>query len=547
MNTDNKKPVQNEEQKVSEKNSKNNEGRTKIYISNAERQKAYRDRINQSVRRKLHRAQYNWNYNHHAVQLDVFEERPEKMYFLLTIGEEYLIACRFHDSKQKFKQGKIEYRKFPKDEAINTFNKLKMRDGSSVYWENVDDKKSQARNFLAKYDSGKDFFYHYPLYEMPFMFALAEEKDVSLDLSKIPARRYIVRLLSGLTFPQEEKAQKAFVKEMFIKIAEDVNDEGFVARGTYHFKANIIIEMLTTLSLFSDVYPPIARSMEHFRKTKEEVAKKYEYNPIKNLTGTIIDAEHYKYFQYDHLNKILDLAYDASPSFFNFCILGLSTGLRLTELEKLIDGKFRYVTEGAFLNYKGGELVTKTAGKVELSLMVNPELSIVSRLILFYDNILNIEDFFDLKKDKIRLLHPEMKDYVARCFRTTCATMLAYCDKLNGRGRASLRDAQNRLGHSTMNMVIRIYAKRIPSTGSPLRYYNFSGVIKIDGHDITQHSNLWDSWLLQKYVEKTVLNLSHSQNADTELRKFKMLCLSEAKKFDEAVGANVEGIPDASF
>lgn len=520
--------------------------RKRIHSTPAEKQKKYRERAKISVTKRLQRAHNEWMKSKNAQEFDRFEHSPDRIFYFVLVDNKFRIQLRYFDSTAKHRNSKLnEVSCVSKEEATKLFDEIKNGIQKTLKaWDTVDDRLSCAQKFIEKYDSGKTNFSPIINLDINFIFALAEISDNTPTKEKSNTRRNIAKLCRDIPLSNDARQIKSKAKEIFTRIANDVNEEGYITDDTYKSKTALVLDAFKTVARYNDIFPEVATSIDAIEEIRKDIREKYNYDEEKEI-GTIVAGDHFKYIEYPDLIKILNLAYELSPAFFNFCLLGLSTGLRPTELLRLIQEPSKYIKENGFLNYSDGQLITKTNKKIDMSLITNPEISLVSRLILFHEKIFYDKDFFKNKEGEFRAENPELKKYVLRSFRTTCATMIAYCDKLTGFGRASFRDAQNRLGHKTLQMVVNIYAIRSPSSKSPINYFNnFLGKININGCLITEHCNLWDAVLLKIYLEKKFEDL---KNVPEELERWKKICLTEAEKFNNAIGANISTAEVVSF
>jgi hypothetical protein len=176
-------------------------------------------------------------------------------------------------------------------------------------------------------------------------------------------------------------------------------------------------------------------------------------------------------------------------------------------------------------------LITKTKNKTDLKKLPNPRLSIVSQLILKNFKCEIRDDFFTSRNAKgLHYRYESMNEYSFRCFRTTAATFLAYCDVINdGTGRCSLRVVQNRLAHKNIFMTLNVYAENAPSGVHPYHYFDWNGDFHLGKENITRTSTLWDSWLLQDFIKR-----HQAIMLPTEFKKLKEVLLKISSEYISA-------------
>lgn len=514
----------------------------------------FRDKKLRKIRRKMMAAQRSWyRIKKHVVDKDggVLEEYQKtnlSWFFLLcdTSGI-YYVFHRFWDEGKE--ECGSDFRTFDSESEAREFFR-KTKDGSADdAWVTVDDKISQAQSFIKRYLDEKESFYHYPLMNLDFMFALAEVSENGSASDKVKGiRRNLAKLLKGISFDCNERQYPLVIREILMRIAGDVGEEGFVTQATYKTKAMVVLGMVKILSQYT-VYRNLATQIISMEKMIGEVLKAESYDENKD-SGTIVTGEHFKYIEIVHLRKILDKAWAFSPYLYNYIILGLSSGLRPSELWRLQDNHCLFVISEGFLDYKAGRLVKKTKKKADTSKLVNPALSIVSRLILFHDKTFYDKNFFKKKAGSYRMDSLDLEIYVERCLRTTCATMMAYCEKIEGQGRASLRDAQYKLGHMTLTMLLNVYARKTPPISSPIVYFdNWGGKINMKnkhGENIllTKHTNLWDAWLLNDYLDRKFSDFNSDPAKKDALKE---VVIKESRAFNAITSGDGVKIKSSTF
>jgi hypothetical protein len=494
----------------------------------AKKMKDSRERAQQIIRNKLIKTQSNYNAVNDFEVFEKYEMSFDKHFHLVKDGEQYLVIYRFWDNDSK-KSSYDHETYFKEDKAKLRFKELTTPYKNTV-WDNVDEKLRSALYFLRNYNSHSiGSAENYPVWDLSFMFAIQEHvengyeykdengqkvikpgthKDLAESTKEYrdSVRRNLVRLGKGLAFNPEDphKAQQA-VERLFINIATEQDQ---ISKKTYYGKCGVFFQALGVLKMFSRIYKNIDVLITSVEAHKESVKKAYTYKESENNeeedTGYIVDGESYKVIPIHDLRFILDQAWSFSPEYYNAIILNLSTALRPTELSKLIEMPETCILNGCELDYKSGFLITKTKDKTDLKKIPNPRLAIVSQLILKNFKCELRDDFFTSRNaNGLYYRFEAMKEYSFRCFRTTAATFLAYCDVINDDiGRCSLRVVQNRLAHKNIFMTLNVYAENAPSGNHPYHYFDWNGKFNLGPENITRTSTLWDSWLLQDFMKR---------------------------------------------
>ena len=253
---------------------------------------------------------------------------------------------------------------------------------------------------------------------------------------------------------------------------------------------------------------------------------KDEILPLFEKEGKINKPGHHKYMPMRSIKAFLDVAWEKGPkTIYPLIVLNLSTGSRPEELIRLMEHRTKYLDKSSkSLLYKWSEklpkgvpiLVTKTPPKT------NPGTSVVTRVILQEEKLFSPSQVpfgFFKKNGECRAI--KNADYHRRNIRTTCATMLAYCDGAKTY-RSTMRMVQDRLAHVDLSMAIKIYAKDGPDSSlDPEVYMNFSKLkMKHKGKivDISEGSNLWDLFLLSDVLQRFALQGSNRKSGLNELK-----------------------------
>lgn len=458
-------------------------------------------------------------------------------------------------------------------EAKSEFNQIK--ENVSKRWLTVDHHLKNAAKFKVLYkENSNRSFGRYPLNQLSFLLAVNEVDtdgynfDWNGDSYKKPGadknnkskqeenqkkRRYITNLLGNPEVPNFENISEweDFLEDSFEAFANDVNQEGTTSTITYNRKCDCIISTLESLKAHDVVFENIYKICDRAKKIAKDVESRNTYNK-KEGVGSIVGKDHFDPIMLDKLEVLFEKVWDGGKGKeeFKVVILALSTMLRPTELEELIDNPSLYITERDYLDYRNGKLITKTLRTADMEDLTDPLIQVVARVILFHQGCeLNKNYFRKNNKNSYRSIE-DLEDCFFRRFRTTGATMLSYCRKAKEKeGRTTSQDVQVRLGHTTTAMAETVYAKKVPSSKNPRNYFGFTGDVSIENEKgtkelISQNSSMWDSWLLGKYIQKQKEFLKDDQKA---LNEFLKICLEEGRKFNKAKNGDDEDVEGFSF
>lgn len=256
--------------------------------------------------------------------------------------------------------------------------------------------------------------------------------------------------------------------------------------------------------------------------TKRELESELEllrasvWTYVKNSTisqasgkGHLEKSEEYTPIDLDLLKKWLHFVSERDFGVFNSLIFSLSTGVRPTELYKLIEDPEKYLINGKQLDYKSGRLITKTSYKIETKDLANPSLSIISRVLIKnypQTNRIGLEQgFLPIQKSgkKGWLRRGEFEDIVHRRLRTTTGHMIAQClSSEQPQVSANLYLIKDRLGHVTLKQSIARYAKNLMDPDKKAEAYFGIKDLVVDGKDVSHGFPLWDSWLAMIWLKR---------------------------------------------
>jgi hypothetical protein len=315
------------------------------------------------------------------------------------------------------------------------------------------------------------------------------------------------------------------------KIAAHSNSTAYYNHLEYYLKE--AVRMLTSYPrIFSDYNFAISDiRMDLFKEVKS--ANLHIELSDGSSAGHLKERNKYAPIPIKNLNDMLDNI--KWPSVFNTTILGLSTGLRVMELDKLCKDRKYWVLNKTHLNYNctgidvSKKLITKTSRKYSVTKLNNPEMSLVTRVILLHKFELgwNPENPFHIQS-KTRKSVPAFTKWPQRHLRATCATNIVYCEALSTieEGRATRDMAKDRLGHVNRQMVDDTYAPNVPTERNPKRYFGISSIKDDDGFEISRYSTLWDTYLLGKFISFYKKILSKE-----EYSAFRRLIRKEAERY----------------
>ncbi len=318
---------------------------------------------------------------------------------------------------------------------------------------------------------------------------------------KYGAQRRIYNHIGNVTLPKSLPEFRGVYKtwcEKLILQTEAVS--GFRDQESY------LKEVVEFIELYSDAFPGLAGCKGIREQIVEDMVDKY----IKtSKTGRLRRTVNYKYIPVEDLTHILLNVLQFQHQ-FNSLILELSTGLRVEDCLRVLTNPELYIIDGTNFNYKGDGIenseawiVGKTGRKVDPSKLVNPTLSLISRIILRHKLPIGwtpFNPFVTAKRkafgDKIIAKYPE------KCVRATCATLLSYCELVGTveEGKATRDTAAQRLGHVDTRTVVRTYAPRLPTEPDPFHYFGVDR-IELDGEWVSEGSTLYDTYLLKMFMQ----------------------------------------------
>ncbi|NOT79388.1 MAG: hypothetical protein HOP07_10385 [Bacteriovoracaceae bacterium] len=486
--------------------------------------------------------------------------------------DEYVIFLRGYDPVANATSATIKDSLSLSDGMVE-FKKITSEDRDN-FWFSFDSTRDSVRAFIKAYQNGKEkeLLWGNKFYSFRFIAMLNEvaEDEGGGDLRKIKKnvnpntllgrhciRREIVSFLPTLVFTrgQTKEETKRIVENSIVSIVEKMlekNNQGVRFKSCKQ-KIGLFRDILKVLCEFPRVYDVIDpdKMLKVIDDSIIQILDSYRKKKHKSQESGLTDSDNNPYIPIKYLKKILDYAWETSTSLYYFIILSLSVGAREEEMRRLINNPGEYILDDGALDYCNQKrrknisdfLVQKTVGKIDITTLTNPRLAIVSRMILLYEKPNpSPSRFFKDKKNGFRS-NIELNDYHERCLRTTCATMLAYCTKLNNQGRSSFSDVQVRLGHADSSMAIRVYAKKIPSDRSPTSYLGIKPSTVIGDIDLTAHSTLWDTWLLKDYLKRKEECFESKKVGEVELLQFYNDLIKETEFFNRYADEDEANLP----
>lgn len=410
----------------------------------------------------------------------------------------------------------------------------------NLHWRTVEHYHAQAKAFIVSHSPGgsKD---KKPILELGFLYALDEVlEDGFVFEGRIftPGKIYsaqkkrdrgIYRRNSLLVVQN----QKIFPEDLFSQSEEFCHSVAKYVKTESNYFAilSYVNTALSTINRYQKAFG-ILWSTETFWKIALKIIKNYLKTGT-NGEGSVARRKHYKCIPINDLENMFSMIKNEET--LNMFVISLSTGMRPREVRRLSEKKNFYVLNKSHLNYKGlgletkDYLITKTDAKVVVENLANPALSLVSKIILNHGFQFSWTPDcpFSCQSSYKKNTNSVFTNYVERNLRATCATMIAYCDAVDSieKGRSTRDVAAQRLGHIDTRQVLKTYAPQVPSEFSgPAEYLKISS-LDLDGTRVSDYSNLWDTYLLDKWLEW------YQKNKKAYYSDIKQIVLSEAEKY----------------
>ena len=454
-------------------------------------------------------AQSVWNTRNEFEPEEKSEKTETRQVFLSkkTDADVWIVHVRAKGEKpqsRKYLDRKI---------ALNDFLDLSAGITPSDDWRTIDSYAQRASAFLLKAEMGEVVtdltndrlgfvFCAVYLRERGFE-GLAGSKELSPRTwkRKFAAQRRVYNVLGNVKLPESLPEFRGLYRQWCEKLVLQTEAiAGFLDQESYLKEAVEIIE------LYADAFPGLVGCKGIRDQIVEDILDKHVKT---SKTGRLRRTNSYRYIPIVELTHILQTTIKFQHQ-FNSLILELSTGLRVEDLERVVEDPDIYLLDGTHFNYRSigiddsdKWLVGKTGRYVDPLKLVNPSLSLVSRIIL--KNNLPIgwipNNPFDTNRRKASG-DPFLTKYPERCIRATCATLLSYCELIGTveDGRATRDTAAQRLGHVDTRTVVRTYAPHLPTNPDPFDYFEVDKIV-INGEWITQGSTLYDTYLLMMFMQ----------------------------------------------
>lgn len=443
--------------------------------------------------------------------IQIFEEDDASHWKLYARNENGLLAD-FHFEEHK-----------SLEDASEVLESIKLKNGA--IFDVIDCQYPKVKKFIKQHSKHPESASHFKgIYDLRFIIALLELHEQGCEISsklkieptkrltneKLKRRksrnRRIARRLSNINIMKDNRFLRKELLEGFSKIVKG------------GIKESVIVAMVYRIAYFYDevakLYPDIYTDYEYIFKTVEGVIdtlmSKHLISPH-SPGGTIKRSESHPMIPIDHLQILLDTAFEISLPLYNYIIVALSTALRPTEVKRLVENPDLYIIDGALLDYKGAKLITKTFEHVDPQIdYINPPLSVIARVLLKYNHPINpqtgvtVEEFFDIDGDFRR--KKGFERYYERALRTTAGHMIGYCVKARYPHQANIHTVKEMMAHKNLKQAIEIYAKHLPHpTMVPEKYFNVSGIdISYENEKllITENQALWQAFLLKDWITK---------------------------------------------
>ena len=308
---------------------------------------------------------------------------------------------------------------------------------------------------------------------------------------------------SGLdiVIPNDEDVNFENILSNFKKAIDQFLENGKKLHGKENYKDKTINDYLSMILAYADEGAGLLgakyRTIEFFvRKLKE------------SCTGVVATfdlerAGNYKPLSVEEIHITAKFLVKRDQNAFFTFLLGLSTGLRPSELYRLTKKKLYYTLEdGKIFNYKGGELVTKTSGKVDPATLSNPSTTILTRVLLKHYPLLEGADKFLKLFNEAQKAHFDNEGHYPRRLRATLGHGLIKCEDSIKHGHYSnYNEIKERMGHKDASMAMKTYAKNKPSPGiSAEMYFGLPG-LELDGVVVSDNMPLYDSFVASLFLE----------------------------------------------
>jgi integrase len=545
-------------------------GRRRLYATNSARQRAYVQRTkkesvqilsDEKSKANILRIHTQWAKRTQKEVIKNAENAAGELVFLMkkiTSDKKQFSVVRRWRSANGTEAEFVDYCDY--SNAFDDYSSLVHQTVYPERWLTVDHYLDAAEIFIKNYSKNTERlqFAHIPK-KIAFLFAVAEKiengygKEVG-SKSGSEAKSREIRNLTRRTVLREignediipladnnSEQVTMLISQWFQKIT-DVAIEDECTESTYEKKCNIIIECLTLcFRKFPRAFQNLSTLGAICSATKVEIKNKNK--------GKLKRNKHHEPIVFGELREFLDVVWQYGIDLYLYCILALTLGLRPTELRRLLKNKRSFINSEGELNYKGTQLldrnrieddeflkidplIKKTIKKIDPSTLTNPQLSLVARIILLNFE-LNLDDkiiknFFSSEKS-FRKKYPHLKNIYERRFRTTCATEICTTSS----NIDCLYIAQARMGHSDVNTLTKIYAKKKNNQKNPKSYFMHKGEIIVNGFDIAKGSLLFDTVLLQNLIDKFE-DKFNSEN--TERNKLWDIILTEACALQRITG-----------
>lgn len=371
-------------------------------------------------------------------------------------------------------------------------------------------------------------------------------------------RREIASYFNATIFKngQSKEEIKKLLEVMMVNIIENMlqRNKKDLRKNSCKEKINMLRDVIKVLEEFPRVYDTLSpeKMLAAIDNAKFQILESYKKKKHSSDEFGLTENDHNPFIPIAQLKQILDLAWESSTDLYYFIILTLTVGGREDEMRRLINNPAEYLLADGTLDYNNSKrrksisdyLIQKTVDTVDVTTLTNPLVSIVGRMILLYEKPrAHPTKFFRNKKKGFRS-NSELRDYHERTLRTTCATFLAYCSKLTGQGRALFSDVSLRLAHSDASMAIRVYAKKFPSSQSPINYFETRPSLKIGTVDIAAHSTLWDTWLLKDFLKRKEEYFRNKKAQETEIDEFYSRLMKESAFYNQRAGVDESIVGD---
>lgn len=472
------------------------------------------------------------------VEIVFIEKRFMSVAFATITDSIHLVAYgEFLESTGKNDYSQLELFS-TKEEALSDFKKL--CDGEiEQRWQSIEGNKIHAYNFITKYPKGS--FNYFPR-TLAFLLAIDEvRRDGFRDLPpsdntitnesrrrKQVNRRAFLQVVGNISinFKIDKHEVHATIEHILVRCLRAVKGKNLKTTGYRCSRVTVIGDLRKTLDKYSQVINNLNNCSDSWLKGAVSETIKHNMMSKHNKSDTALkQGDSYQPIPLYLVKSMLDYAWQINHDLYYLILLQLLIALRIIEFYRKNYDLRAYITDDNTMDYN--EIVKKTDREEKKKKYGKPRVPILARVIIIHHNPSpSPRNFFSLRnKHGVRNVIDGMKPFPERSLRTTAGHMIGKCKSIiSGIGGAPEYTIKQRMAHSTRKMELEKYAKDdIDSSLDPHSYFGINGdEIRINGEIITRNSILWDTWLLDDYIEKqNALYAISESDSDKEIQKKK--------------------------